>query len=270
MTRFGAVRRPLQAILEMALPATCGGCGLPGSIWCEACRRDCGRTTYPAGPSQVCPTPCPAGFPPTWATTPYGGSARAALVAFKDGERRDLETVLVPMLSGALLAVLVRDPHLRALLTSGNGPVFVVPVPSSAPAVRRRGDAPLELLTRSAVARAARSEAELIVAPALRLRRRVADQAGLSHQQRAGNLEHAMQVQPRWLASIRGVTCLLTDDVLTTGATLVEAARALRAGGAVHVAAATIAATQKRGIPASGGPHCFVEAAHRAGSERGP
>jgi predicted amidophosphoribosyltransferase len=172
-----------------------------------------------------------------------------ALVAFKDDDRRDLVAVLAPMLSVAMAAALATDPDLRSVLESGNGPVFVVPVPSSPAAVRRRGDAPMELLTRSAVRAVGLSPRDLVVAPALRLRRRVADQAGLDYRQRADNLDRAMQMQPRWRASIGGVACLLVDDVLTTGATLVEAARALRAGGASHVAAATVAATQRRGIP---------------------
>jgi predicted amidophosphoribosyltransferase len=175
---------------------------------------------------------------------------RAALVAFKDGDRRDLELVLAPMLSDAMAAALAGDPRLWAVLTSGNGPVLVVPVPSSPAAVRRRGDAPLELLTRAAVARSGRPERELLVSPALRLRRRVADQAGLNQGQRAGNLEHAMQVRPRWRASVAGVSCLLVDDVVTTGATLVEAARALREAGAGNVVAAAVAATQRRSSPA--------------------
>jgi predicted amidophosphoribosyltransferase len=184
---------------------------------------------------------------------------RAALVAFKDGDRRDLATVLAPMLSAAMVSALVLD--LRpgasgsgpaAAVRFGRWPVLVVPVPSSRSAVRRRGDAPLELLTRAAARQCARSGTELILSPALRLRRRVADQAGLNHGQRAANLEQAMQVRPRWQAGVQGATCLLVDDVLTTGATLVEAARALRAGGAAHVAAATVAATQRHGIPAGG------------------
>ena len=249
MTLIGIARRSLAATLELALPTTCGGCGASGATWCVVCADDAGQAAYPRGARQVSPTPCPVGYPPTWAASPYGAAARAALVAFKDGDRRDLVAVLAPMLSGAMAAALAGDPHLRAVLASGNGPVFVVPVPSSPSAVRRRGDAPLDLLTRAAVRQVGLSERELIVSPALRLRRRVADQAGLDHRQRADNLQRAMQVQPRWRASIGGVTALLVDDVLTTGATLVEAARALSAGDAGHVAAATVAATQRRGIP---------------------
>jgi len=255
MTLIAVVRHALAATLEMALPTTCGGCGASGATWCAGCASEAGQVAYPGGPRQVCPTPCPVGYPPTWAASPYDAAARAALVAFKDGDRRDLETVLAPMLADAMAAALAKDPLLQSVLASGNAPVFVVPVPSSPSAVRRRGDAPLELLTRAAVRETARSGRELIVSPALRLRRRVADQAGLDHRRRAINLERAMQVQPRWRTSIRGVTCLLVDDVLTTGATLVEAARALRAGGADHVAAATVAATRRRGIPPGGGAH---------------
>jgi len=177
---------------------------------------------------------------------------RTALVAFKDGDRRDLETVLSPMLSDAMSAALAADPRLRAVLARGNGPVFVVPVPSSPAAVRRRGDAPLELLTRAAVAHSGHPERELLLSAALRLRRRVADQSGLNHLERASNLEHAMQVQPRWRTSIPGVSCLVVDDVLTTGATLMEAARALREAGAAHVAAAAVAATARRSRPEPG------------------
>jgi len=251
-----SLRDSLRATVEMAMPTACGGCGSPGLTWCRSCRDETVQVTYPGGSRQVRPVPCPAGCPPTWAATPYDGAARAALVAFKDGDRRDLSTVLAPMLSGAMAAALVLDPSLAAALSLGSGPVSVVPVPSSLSAVRRRGDAPLELLTRAAAGQCARPGAELIVSPALRLRRRVADQAGLDHRQRAANLDHAMQVRPRWQVRVQGATCLLVDDVLTTGATLAEAARALRAGGAVHVAAATVAATQRRGVPAGGVPRC--------------
>jgi predicted amidophosphoribosyltransferase len=39
---------------------------------------------------------------------------------------------------------------------------------------------------------------------------------------------------------------IITDDLITTGASLAESARALRAAGARVVGAATVAATQRR------------------------
>jgi predicted amidophosphoribosyltransferase len=249
MTLIRIARRSLSATLELALPTTCGGCGASSVSWCSTCASEASDATYFGGALQVCPTPCPEGYPPTWAASPYGAAVRAALVAFKDGDRRDLVTVLAPMLSGSMAAALAGDGDLRAVLASGNGPVLVVPVPSSPSAVRRRGDAPLELLTHAAIRQVGLTEREVLFAPALRLRRRVTDQSGLDHRHRADNLEHAICVRPRWQASIQGGTALLVDDVLTTGATIVEAARALTAGGVSHVAAATVAATQRRGIP---------------------
>lgn len=251
MVWIGIVRRALLATAEMALPTACGGCGAPGGPWCAACRDETVRVTFPGGSRRVHPMPCPAGLPPTWAAMPYGGVVRAALVAFKDGDRRDLNVVLAPMLSAAMAGAMVLSPGVGEAVRFGCQ-VLVVPVPSSRSAVRRRGDAPLELLTRVAVGQGAGFSAELIVSSALRLRRRVADQAGLNHGQRAANLEQAMQVRPGWQGAMAGTTCLLVDDVLTTGATLAEAARALRAGGAAHVVAATVAATQRRGIPVGG------------------
>ena len=58
------------------------------------------------GSRQVRPTPCPVGHPPTWAASPYDGAVRAALVAFKDEDRRDLQTLLASMLSEAVGAAL--------------------------------------------------------------------------------------------------------------------------------------------------------------------
>ena len=99
--------------------------------------------------------------------------------------------------------------------------MLVVPVPSSAAARRSRGDAPLVALARRALA--GFGPAEALLADALQPRRRVADQAGLGARARAVNLEHALVVRPRWAPVLEGAACVVVDDVLTTGATLVEA-----------------------------------------------
>lgn len=84
--------------------------------------------------------------------------------------------------------------------------------------------------------------ARVVCVRALRHRRRVADQAGLTATDRVLNLTGAMQSR----LDLRGWRVIVVDDVITTGATLTEAARALREAGAEVPACAVIAATQRR------------------------
>jgi predicted amidophosphoribosyltransferase len=74
-------------------------------------------------------------------------------------------------------------------------------------------------------------------------RRRVADQAGLTATARAANLSGALHTR----LDMRGHRVIVVDDVITTGATLAEAVRALRAAGAEVPACAVIAATERHG-----------------------
>jgi predicted amidophosphoribosyltransferase len=76
----------------------------------------------------------------------------------------------------------------------------------------------------------------------LRPVRRTVDQASLGVAQRAVNRAGSLRAAP----SAAGRTYLLVDDILTTGATIREAARALRAAGARVVGAAVVARTERR------------------------
>ena len=86
------------------------------------------------------------------------------------------------------------------------------------------------------------------VAPLLRLRPGVADQAGLRAGERARNLAGSMWCPSRSVARVAGVSArvVVCDDVLTTGATAREAQRALEAVGLRVEAIATVAATRRR------------------------
>ena len=116
-------------------------------------------------------------------------------------------------------------------------------MPSSRAAVRRRGEATVVELLRhtSPLLRHGHRVATALV-PA----RQLADQAGLDSAARAANLLGAYAVSSRHRAWLAGREVVLVDDVVTTGATLTEGARALRAAGAQVIAAAVVAATERR------------------------
>jgi predicted amidophosphoribosyltransferase len=179
----------------------------------------------------------------------FEGALRELVTAYKDEGRHDLGGLLGGLLSGVLSTLLLGDPVVRAALRRGEV-VHVVPVPPSPAARRRRGGDPVGELAGRAVA-AVRGpppgeRSRLVLTRGLGHGRRVADQSRLSRTERRENLHGALVVRPRHAGPLAGATVVVVDDVVTTGATLREAARALRVAGVVHVAAVTVAATPPR------------------------
>ncbi|MEO3822186.1 phosphoribosyltransferase family protein [Actinomadura sp. B10D3] len=214
----------LSDLIEFFLPERCAGCGLVPALLCEGCAKP---LRGPARPART----APAGLPPPWTVAAYEGPLRTILGAYKERGRTALA---VPL--GEALATAV-----RAALTPGPDPPLVVWVPSGRRAVRRRGHDPLRGAVEAAVRRLRGTGVPVTAVDALRQRRRVADQVGLSVAQRAANLAGAVEAR----GMLAGRPVVLVDDVVTTGASLAEAARALRAAGAHVTGAATIAATPR-------------------------
>lgn len=231
----------VASLLDLVLPSDCAACRRPGSQLCGSCLAE--LLGPPLG--RHAPTPAPPGLPPLVVARAYDGVARALLLAHKERGRLRLAR---PLGQALALAVGVLDPPVGALL---------VPVPSSRAAVRQRGHDHARRLAAAAAhashepraARAARAsegpaalDMRLRVVPALVPARAVVDQSGLTSAQRAANLAGAL----RAAGPVAGRPVVVVDDVVTTGATLVEAARALTAAGAVVVGAACVAGTQRR------------------------
>ena len=86
------------------------------------------------------------------------------------------------------------------------------------------------------------------VVPALTVVARPGDQAGLGAADRARNVAGRFRAAGHLERALVGerAAVLLVDDVITTGATLREAQRALEDVGLVPFAAATVAATRRR------------------------
>lgn len=105
----------------------------------------------------------------------------------------------------------------------------LVPIPSSDAATRRRGFSPAQVWAKQLayLLRTANPSRTIRVCAALEFRKSVADQRGLGVEQRQQNLHGSMRVT-RSGEQLEG-RVLLVDDVVTTGATVAEAARALGA-----------------------------------------
>jgi predicted amidophosphoribosyltransferase len=184
------------------------------------------------------PTPTPPGLVPPYVTGEYADALRALVIAHKEDR---LQALARPL--GVLLAVAV-----AAALPDPQDPVLLVPVPSRRSAQRQRGYDPTGVMVRHAARDVRRSASRVEVAPVLRLRGPVQDQAGLGADERARNLAGSMWCPSAAVARFAGIRArvVVCDDVLTTGATAREAQRALEAAGVGVHAIACVAATRRR------------------------
>ncbi len=196
--------------------------------------------------------PVSAGGVQVAAVAEYAGPARGLVLNHKERARLGLAKPLGDALATSVVAVLESG---AGCPLCGSRAVAVVPVPSARRAVRRRGHDPLVRTSRRAAVLLRRVGYDCAVVPALRHRRAVADQAGLDAAARRANLASALDVRPVALGLLAGRCVVLVDDVVTTGATLSEASRALSVAGIRACGAAVIAATPRRGSSFGGSGH---------------
>lgn len=237
------------------LPTACVVCGSADRSLCRSCerrvRRSCARPYRAEEGAQSLPPAEDAGqaeaLLPVLAAGRYAGPLARVILAFKNHGHTDLGAVLGPVLGGVL--------H-QAVRDSGGAGLLLVPVPATRRALRRRGYHPLGLLLGTLRVRGL-LPAGAGVAPVLRqaaanqeggdgglrgaVRSPGRSQKSLGRKGRRANVHASMTAGPP--GSLAGRRCLVVDDVLTTGATVAEAVRALRSAGARVEAAVVIAAT---------------------------
>ncbi|GEL95135.1 hypothetical protein CCO02nite_17930 [Cellulomonas composti] len=280
------MRAALTRLLALVLPVECAGCGTDDDPWCARCRAAFAGDVRRCEDDAARLDPMDGTAPlPVWTVADAVGPVRAAVIAWKDRGRADL--------SAPLAEVAYRLGVAAAAATRGAaGDVLVVPAPSSAAARRRRGRSHTATLAAGVVA--GLGAAGVAARTADVLVRRGGDQVGLGARDRERNLHGRVRVRaPSFVSAqasalvsalvpalvpavvplrahvqVTGQVVVLVDDVLTTGATLAAARRALLAEGAHVVAGVVLAATPPPGAPV--GRHAHTSPSRRLVRDAAP
>jgi ComF family protein len=195
--------------LAVLSPVDCAGCGSADRSLCVHCRAELEPAVTPRTLSDGSTV---------FTALRYEGVVRRTLLALKESGRTDVVRPLSAPFGAALARV------------AQPGAEFLA-VPTSRAAWRRRGYDPVALLCK----RAGFEHAKI-----LRSSRATLSQKSLGSEDRAVNLHESMHSR----ASLSGRRFILVDDVVTTGATLAEAARAVREAGGQVVGQAALSFTR--------------------------
>lgn len=267
----GALKSAGGSLGEVLMPRTCPCCAVPvaygaGSPLCEACLPQLRSALAKVERVYALQPLDGAAAPEVRAASRYEGIMPRALLALKNAGRTDLLPLLGEGLARSVYELLrARREELQAEPgSSAPVEVLLVPAPSSAQSVRRRGYAPANLLVQEAVRQlnrrlpaSVRVRAVDVIGYAPRTRRGSGasiisdalsgaqnEQKGLGAVGRAERMHGALRVlEP---ALVEGRLCIVCDDVVTTGATAAEMVRALREAGSVVLGVCAVASVPKK------------------------
>ncbi len=230
---------PASFLRSELSPIVCMSCHKRGHFICENC-----YTRLPfISPSLACRncaspygwlscTACdePWELTQTSSVLELSPLVRRMITDFKDRGELRLAVVIAALLSSYVMQLLDEDD------ASARAHAFLHPdcvcfVPATALAYRRRGFDHMELVAKNFCAYTRLPFADIALRP------QAADQRKLSRTARRANLSGSISI----LKDCSGLSFLILDDVITTGASIRELASALRARGAREVAALSFA-----------------------------
>ena len=212
----------IAAASDLFLGTSCYGCGRPGYLLCPPCRHDlsvepiCGRI---AG----IPTCAALSYEPPWSQL---------IIAHKERGAWNLATLL-----GMGLATAVE-------YVENEKPPLLIPVPSSRTSIRQRG-----YDHAWALAKVAASHLGYRAEHLLERIGDVEDQCGLSREERYSRQIATMRIATQGsdeYSPLTGTEVIVVDDIITTGASVTEAVRALSQQGCHVVGIAAICQVIRR------------------------
>lgn len=265
----GALKSAGGSLGEVLMPRTCPCCAVPvaygaGSPLCESCLPQLHSALARVERVQVLQPLDGAVVPEVRAASRYEGMMPRALLALKNAGRTDLLPLLGEGLARSVYELLRAR---RAEIQHGSSApveVLLIPAPSSAQSVRRRGYAPANLLVQEAVRQlnrrlpaSVRVRAVDVIGYAPRTRRGSGasiisdvisgaqnEQKGLGAVGRAERMHGALRVMEPALCV--GRVSIICDDVVTTGATASEMVRVLQEAGSSVLGVCAVAAVPKK------------------------
>ena len=253
------------------MPRTCPCCAVPvaygaDSPLCESCLPQLYSALARVERVQVLQPLDGAVVPEVRAASRYVGIMPRALLALKNAGRTDLLPLLGEGLARSVYELLRAHREGLQPESASSVPVEVllVPAPSSAQSVRRRGYAPANLLVQEAVRQlnrrlpaSVRVRAVDVIGYAPRTRRGSGasiisdalsraqnEQKGLGAVGRAERMHGALRVMEPALCA--GRVSIICDDVVTTGATASEMVRVLQESGSRVLGVCAVAAVPKK------------------------
>lgn len=267
----GALKSAGGSLGEVLMPRTCPCCAVPvaygaGSPLCEACLPQLRSALAKVERVYALQPLDGAAAPEVRAASRYEGIMPRALLALKNAGRTDLLPLLGEGLARSVYELLrARREELQAEPgSSAPVEILLVPAPSSAQSVRRRGYAPANLLVQEAVRqlnrrlpasvrvravdvigyvpRKQRGSGASIISDAISGAQN--EQKGLGAVGRAERMHGALRVMEPALCA--GRVSIICDDVVTTGATASEMVRVLQEAGSRVLGVCAVAAVPKK------------------------
>lgn len=267
----GALKSAGGSLGEVLMPRTCPCCAVPvaygaGSPLCEACLPQLRSALAKVERVYALQPLDGAAAPEVRAASRYEGIMPRALLALKNAGRTDLLPLLGEGLARSVYELLRAHREGLQPESASSVPVEVllIPAPSSAQSVRRRGYAPANLLVQEAarqlnkrlpasvrvravdvigyVPHNRRGSGASIISDAISGAQN--EQKSLGAVGRAERMHGALRVmEPALCADRVSVIC---DDVVTTGATASEMVRVLKESGSRVLGVCAVAAVPKK------------------------